>query len=82
MNMDTHTDNKRYFAKEGTWFKAGTECKLIEDFEGMNGGLYRGIYIVGENGGYATFWHNKGYKEDDEVEMNEFCRHDEFDVIS
>jgi hypothetical protein len=35
--MDTHTGNKRYFAKEDTWFKAGTECKLIEDFDGMDG---------------------------------------------
>jgi len=80
--MDTHTGNKRYFAKEDTWFKVGTECKLIEDFEGLNGGYYRGIYVIGENRGYDKLWHEKGYKEGDEVEMNEVCLHDEFDVIS
>jgi hypothetical protein len=80
--MDTQNSNKRYFAKEGTWFKAGTECKLIEDFEGMDGGLYRGIYVIGENKGPDTFWHTKGHKEGDEIEITDFCDHDEFDVIS
>ncbi len=71
--------SKRYIAKKDTWFKEGTECKLLEDYQEV-GGLYQGIYIVGENKGYDTFWHKKGYKEGDEVEMNEVCSHDEFNV--
>lgn len=74
-------ENKTYIAKENSWFKKGTECKLLEDYKEA-GGLYRGIYVVGQNAGYDTFWHNKGYSEGDEVEMNEVCSHDEFEVLS
>jgi len=71
--------SKRYIAKKDTWFKEGVECEFLEDYQ-EGGGLYRGIYIIGENKGYDTFWYNKGYKEGDEVEMNEVCSHDEFNV--
>lgn len=68
----------KYIAKKGTWFKEGTECELIEDYKEA-GGLYRGTYIVG-NSNYDKFWNQKGYKEGDEVIMNEVCSHDEFEV--
>ena len=71
--------NKRYYAKQNTWFKEGTECfKEEETYDGA--GIYRGVYIVGPNEGYDTFWHKKGYKEGDEVEMREHCTDDEFEV--
>ncbi len=74
-----NSDIKRYIAKEDSWFKEGSECKLLEDYKDC--GLYRGIYIVGENEGYDMYWHKKGFKEGDEVEMNEVCTHDEFNIL-
>ena len=75
----------KYIAKPDTWFKEGTECILEDDFRtghvDSDMGLFRGIYIVGSNEGYDTYWYNKGYKEGDEVEMNEVCPFDEFDII-
>ena len=78
-NLPISDVSKRYFAKPDEWFKEGSECKLIEDF-GDGRGLFNGVYIVGENNGYDTFWHNKGHKEGDEVTMNEVCTYDEFNV--
>lgn len=91
VNKNTEPDNtdkklhisdvsKRYISKKNMWFKEGSECKLLEDFQEA-GGLYIGVYIVGENKGYDKFWHNKGYKEGDEVYMSEVCAHDEFNII-
>lgn len=71
--------NKVYIANTESWFKEGSECEQLEDY-GV-AGLYRGIYIVGPNIGYDTFWHKKGYEEGDEVEMNEVCDHGEFLVL-
>jgi len=70
---------KVYIANIDSWFKEGSECEQLEDY-GISG-LYRGIYIVGPNIGYDTFWHKKGYDEGDEVEMNEVCDHGEFLVL-
>ena len=49
--------------------------------------IYRGIYVVGSNkdedgnAGYDQYWYGKGYKDGDEVEMNEECTDDEFFVV-
>lgn len=72
----------KYIAKPDTWFKEGTECTLVESYKrddcpGCNSGLFRGLYIVGPNIGYDIFWHEQGYKEGDEVMMNEVCIFDE-----
>ena len=82
---------KRYFAKPDTWFKEGTEAFYEEemfpvgtlfDEDGISHGsaIYRGIYVIGPNEGYDTYWHSKGYKEGDEVEMREHCCNSEFYV--
>lgn len=78
--VDKVFNNKHYIAKKDTWFKEGTECVLLEDYEGR--GLYNGTYIVGENENYDTFWHKKGHNEGDEVNMNEVCSHDEFYMVN
>ena len=82
----------KYIAKPECWFKENTEVQLIEEYytdgNGEKVGLFCGIYIIGscndedrtEGGGYDTFWYNKGYKDGDEVEMNEVCRYDEFNI--
>jgi len=86
---------KRYFAKPDTWFKEGTEAFYEEemwpfrtafdafDENGISHGsaIYRGIYVIGPNEGYDTYWHSKGYKEGDEVEMREYCCNSEFYVV-
>ena len=70
----------KYIAKKDTWFKEGTESFREEPtFDGH--AIYRGIYIVGPNENYDTFWHDKGYKEGDEVEMREHCSDDEFQQL-
>ena len=33
------------------------------------------------NEDYDTYWHSKGYKEGDEVEMREHCCNSEFIVV-
>ena len=77
-NENTET-KKIYIAKKDEWFKEGSECELLEDYE-YGSGLYKGIYIIGKNEDYDTFWHKQGYKEGDEVMMNEICGHDEFQI--
>jgi len=75
----------KYIAKPDTWFKAGTEAKLIDHYytedNGKKFGLFEGTYVVCKNEGYDTFWHNKGNKEGDEVQMREICAYDEFEII-
>ena len=83
---------KRYFAKPDTWFKEGTEAFYEEemvpvgtlfDEDGISHGsaIYRGTYVIGPNENYDTYWHSKGYKEGDEVEMREHCCNSEFIVV-
>lgn len=73
-----------YIAKPQTWFKEGTIAELLEyyytDSEGQKYGLFRGTYVVEKSEGYDIFWHNKGYKEGDEVQMNEVCAYEEFEI--
>jgi hypothetical protein len=71
-----------YRAKPDTWFKEGTVAELVESIytnDGKEFGIFRGTYIVGDTG-YDKFWYNKGYKEGDEVVMNELCCFDEFNT--
>ena len=83
---------KRYFVKPDTWFKEGTEAFYEEemvpvgtlfDEDGISHGsaIYRGIYVIGPNEGCDTYWHSKGYKEGDEVEIREHCCNSEFYVV-
>ena len=76
----------KYIAKKDTWFKGGTECKLVEDyrdenFPGFNSGLFEGIFIIDEEKWLKvkTKWNNN--KVGDEVEDSEVCNFNEFDVI-
>lgn len=67
----------RYIAKPNTWFKAGTEVMLVDDFRPqMNAGIFCGLRICenpeAERGlPVGTERHN-----DEEV-----CSFDEFDVV-
>jgi hypothetical protein len=82
---------KRYFAKEDTWFKKGTEAFREEemfsqlfdnDGNSCASALYTGTYVVGScGGGYDKYWYDKGYNDGDEVIMREHCTDDEFDVM-
>ena len=85
---------KRYFAKADTWFKEGTEAFRLEEIypvgvlfdnhgKTTSSATYSGIYVVGscDPEGYDEYWYKKGYKNGDEVVMNEHCCDDEFDVV-
>jgi len=73
----------KYVAKPDTWFKEGSEAFLEEylfiDADDCKHGLFRGTYIVADSG-YDKFWHNKGYKIGDEVQMTELCAYEEFNI--
>lgn len=84
-----------YIAKPNAWFKEGSLAELLEyyyiDSSGQKYGLFRGTYVVGSCkaddiakgesiGGYDNFWYNKGYKDGDEVLMNEVCAYEEFEI--
>ena len=75
-------DKIKFIAKRDSWFKENTRAKLVKylytDSEGSKSGLFEGVYIVGEDKDYDTFWHGKGYKEGDEVTMREICSYNEF----
>jgi len=73
----------KYIAKPDTWFKAGSEAKLMEYLytgdDGKMVGIFRGTYIVGDTD-YDKFWTSQGFNVSDEVQMNEACSYDEFYV--
>lgn len=86
---------KKFIAKEGTWFKAGTECIRAEKIwefgtltsesgEKTGSAIYEGIYVVGSDNGSPndTRWHAQGYRDGDEIVMREHCTDDEFIVIN
>lgn len=74
----------KLIAKKDTWFKEGSVVELLEEHmtfkDGTKSGLYRGVYIIG-NSDYDKFWYSFGYKEGDEVVMNEECTSDEFEFV-
>lgn len=73
----------KYIAKPQTWFKAGSEAKLIvyqytdADIFGKKYGLFRGTYIIGDSD-YDKFWISQGFETGMEIQMNEVCCYDEF----
>lgn len=67
----------KYIAKNGTWFVAGTECILIDDYRPqMNSGLFSGRCVRDweEDGNFYTGIQPDGVDE-------EVCGFDEFDII-
>lgn len=67
----------KYIAKPNTWFAAGTECILIDDYRPQWGaGLFSGLRIC-ENpdaeGGIPVGAHR--------IDDEEICGFDEFDVV-
>lgn len=75
---------KRYIAKNDTWFDKGTEAILIEQINNAGDemlGNFEGTYTVGDSA-YDNFWHNKGHKIGDKVTMREVCGYDEFEIIN
>ncbi len=72
-------ETTKYIANRNTWFKEGTECTLVEEYDGCDFGLFRGIYIISDTE-YDEFWYNQGYSIGDEVMMNEVCLFNEFNI--
>lgn len=75
----------KYIAKKDTWFKEGTECKLIDDyrdenFPGFNSGLFEGIFVIDDEKWLKvkTKWNNN--KVGDEVHDSEVCSFAEFNI--
>ena len=71
--------NKKYIAKANTWFKEGTEAHREEEIL-PDSAIYRGIYVVGSEP-CDDYWHKKGYKKGDDVEISEHCNDDEFIIV-
>jgi hypothetical protein len=76
----------KYIAKSNTWFKAGTEVILIDDYrlEGPNGlpasncGYFSGIIIMDKTKYYKGLDGEIG-KERTHAEI---CSFDEFDIVN
>lgn len=65
---------KKYIAKPDTWFKEGTECKLIDDYRpGLNSGLFEGLRICENPDVEAGI-----PKGTERVDDQEVCSFDEF----
>ena len=82
--MGNKTDGRVFIAREGTWFKAGTTCVLVDDFSGEDGrgwqaGVFEGIHII-EEGEQRVKQHWAGLIAGTEVQDRELCPFDEFDV--
>ncbi len=65
----------RYIAKPDTWFKAGTEVFLIDDYrgEGLDAGLFRGLRV-------CESAESEGVPVGTERVDEETCSFDEFDI--
>jgi len=75
---------KKYIAKADSWFKEGTEVKLVEDYRGDNFasiGLFEGIFVIDEEKWLKVKQHWNNNKVGDEVIDREVCNFDEFDII-
>ena len=77
----------KYIAKKDTWFKEGTECKLIEDYRdenenlaGGNSGLFEGVFVIDEEKWLKVKTKWKNNKVGDEVDDTEVCNFNEFDI--
>jgi hypothetical protein len=73
------------YISDGTWFKQGTECKLIEDwrnkkFPGFNSGLFEGLFIIDNEKTKRIKEKWKNNKVGDEVIDREVCSFNEFIV--
>ena len=68
------------YISDGTWFKEGTECKLIEDYRdgNYNGGLFEGIFVIEDEESRQIKEKWKDNKVGDEVIDREVCNFDEF----
>jgi len=66
----------KYIAKSNTWFKSGTECKLI-DYCGDAGGIFEGIHIIED----MIDAQNRNVKIGDEILDQELCQWDEFEEV-
>jgi hypothetical protein len=65
------------YISDGTWFKKGTEVKLIDDYRPyIDSGLFEGIRIC-ENPDSEGKWNIVGEERQDQ----EVCGFDEFEVI-
>lgn len=75
------------YISDGTWFKQGTECKLVEDWRdkktGYNNGLFEGALVIDEEKWLTikTKWNNNNLKVGDEVIDTEVCNFEEFDIV-
>jgi hypothetical protein len=66
---------KIFIAKPNTWYKEGTECKLLQEYEENGFGLFEGIRIAQED--YEKPRHEIGEEYLDE----EVCTYDEFYIV-
>ncbi len=74
----------KYIAKKDTWFKEGTEVKLIEDYRDQNYpeiGLFEGIFVIDDKKWLTVKqkWNNN--RVGDEVIDREICNFDELEVV-
>lgn len=67
------------YISDGTWFKKGTEARLIDDYrsDGPNIGLFEGIRVCKYPNG-----DDKGYTIGEEYKSREICFFDEFEEIN
>lgn len=85
-NYDIEERCKRYIALPNTWFKAGTDCRLITylyELKEKQYGQFEGTYVIGnpENDAYdKAFWLKIGYHMGDEVTMKNICCYEEFEI--
>ena len=73
---------KKYIAKNNTWFDEGSEAVLIEYMHNAGGeafGNFEGTYTVRDTD-YDKYWHQKGHKVGDNVVMREVCSYNEFEI--
>lgn len=74
---------KKYIAKKDTWFKEGTEVKLIEKFwDSPHIGLFEGTFVIDDESWLKVKSHWNDKKVGDEVQDREVCNFDEFKIIN
>lgn len=72
--------NRKFIAKPNTYFKVGTECKLI--FSMSQGdylyGEFQGIHAIDTIAEMNKF---PGHNFGDEIIINEICSFNDFDIV-